>query len=284
VKKYIIVVESGADLSREMIQKHDIRVAQMSVEIDGRDYPDESVSMEELTGYYDRTGKVPKTAGVNPPQYKEIFDKIKNEDPDTIILHLCYSAVLSVGYQSSMIADDKTMTIHHIDTKNVSIGQALIVMKVVDIIEKQPEIEPEELNAMIESIVARTRFSFVPGNLDYLRAGGRVSNAQYLGAKLLRIKPLIEVIDGFMLSTRKYLGSAKMIVRKMLSDYFEKFTLDKDCVFFVYACAIDDAIKESMERQATAAGIKRFVWLKTGGVITSHSGPGGVGIAGMEAL
>jgi len=283
MKKYIIVTESGADLSREMIEKHDIRVAQMHVEIDGIDHLDESVSMEELTGYYKRTGKVPKTSGVNPDQYEEIFNTIKNKDPDAVVLHICYSAQLSCGYQSSIIADDGTIPIYHIDAKNVSIGHAFIVMKTIELIEKRPDIEPEELVGLVEAIAAKTRFSFVPGNLDYLRAGGRVSNAQYLSATLLKVRPLIEVINGLMISTKRYRGSIQKIIHKMLSDYFAKYSIDKESIFFVYACALDNAIKEDMEKQAAEAGIRDVVWLNTGGVITSHSGPGGLGIAGMEA-
>jgi len=282
MKKYIIVTESGADLSSEMIEKHDIRVAQMHVEIDGEDHLDNTVSMEDLTGYYLRTGKVPKTSGVNPNQYEEIFHAIKNENPEAIILHICYSAQLSCGYQSSIIADDSTIPIYRVDAKNVSVGHAFIVMKAVELIEKQPDIMPEKLVEFVEEIAAKTRFSFVPGNLDYLRAGGRVSNSQYLGAAILKIKPLIEVIDGLMISTKKYRGSRKKIIDRMLCDYFEKYNIDKDYVYFVYACVLDNAIKNDMEKLAAQAGIKEVIWLKTGGVITSHSGPGGLGIAGLE--
>jgi DegV family protein with EDD domain len=254
----------------------------MRVEIDGHDYFDSSVSMEQLTGYYERTGKVPKTAGVNPYQYEVIFQSIQKENPNAVILHLCYSAQLSCGYQSSIIADNGAIPIYRVDTKNVSIGQAFVVTQTAELINEQPEIEPEELVARAEAIAAKTRFSFVPGNLDYLRAGGRVSNAQYLGAKLLRLKPLIEVIDGLMLSTKKYRGSEKEIIYKMLSDFFANNSLSKEKVFFVYACALDSEIKTQMEEQAAEAGIKNVIWLKTGGVITSHSGPGGIGVAAME--
>jgi len=265
-----------------MIEKYDIRVAQLRVEFGGEDYYDNLVSMEELTGYYDRTGNVPTTSGVAPGQYVEIFESLINEDPDTIILHICTSAQLTNGYQSSIIADNATTPVYRIDTKNVSIRLAFIVLKTIELIEAQPEIEPEVLVARIEEIAAKTRFAFIPGNIDYLRAGGRISNAQFLSATLLKIKPLIEVIDGFLLSKKRYRGSMKLVVRRMLSEYFEKFNIDKDMVLLVYSCAIDERIKDEMEKQVELAGVKSITWLKTGGVITSHAGPGSLGIAGME--
>ena len=282
MKKYFIVAESGADLSQEMIEKHDIRVAQMHVEFDGKDHLDSLVSIDELTNYYEKTGRVPKTAGVNPYQYEEIFAKIKEENPEAVIIHICYSAQLSCGYQSSMIADDKTISIFHIDSMNVTIGQGLIVLKAAEMIESEPEIEPEELVAHIRAIAEKTRFSFIPGNLDYLRAGGRVSNAQHLGAKLLKLKPLIQVIEGRMLSTKKYRGSGKEIIHDMLADFFREYAIDKEVAYFVYVRTLDSEIKREVEKHAEEAGIRNVVWHKAGGVITSHSGPGGIGIACLE--
>ena len=283
MNKYIIVAESGADLSQETIETYDIRVAQMHVEIDGRDYLDNDVSIDELTGFYDRTGNVPKTSGVNPQQYEAIFAKIKEEYPDAIVLHLCYSAVLSIGYQSSIQADDDAMRIYRVDIKNVSIGHGLVVTKAAELIAQNPDIEPEDLVARVEAIVQKTRFSFIPGNLAYLRAGGRVSNAQYIGATLLKLNPLIEVIDGFMLSTKKYRGTGAKVFRKMLADYLKKYAIDRERVYLVHACALDNVIKEAVERFLREAGVKSMVWHAAGGVISSHSGPGGVGIAGIEA-
>jgi len=77
MKKYIIVAESGADLTREMIEENDIRIAPMHIEMDGIDYLDGTIPISQITDYYDRTGKVPKTAGVNSSQYEEIFARIK---------------------------------------------------------------------------------------------------------------------------------------------------------------------------------------------------------------
>jgi len=129
VKKYVIVAESGADLSLETREKYGIYIAQMHVEFDGLDHLDYSVSLDELTDYYKRTGKVPRTAGVNPYQYSEVYQRIKTEHPQAIVLHLCYSEQLSCSFQSAVIADDRTMKIYHIDTKNVSIGQGIIIIK-----------------------------------------------------------------------------------------------------------------------------------------------------------
>ena len=59
--------------------------------------------------------------------------------------------------------------------------------------------------------VEKARFAFFPGDLEYLKAGGRVSNAAYLAATLLGLRPLIEILDGKLVGTKKYRGSSEKI-------------------------------------------------------------------------
>jgi DegV family protein with EDD domain len=191
MSKYIIVTESGADLPREIASRSDVHVLPMHVIIDGEDYLDGSMTTEELCSYYDRTGKIPTTSAVNPEEYKVVFHQIRKEHPDAIILHLCYSSVCSCGYQNALIADKGIDNLYHVDTLNVSAGQAFIVMKALRMIDENPDIAPETLIAAIKRYSGVARFSFILGSLDYVRAGGRVTNAQYLGATLLNLKPLI---------------------------------------------------------------------------------------------
>ena len=59
---------------------------------------------------------------------------------------------------------------------------------------------------MIRGLIRRERVSFLPDTLEYLRAGGRVSNAAYLGTSLLRLKVLINMVDGQLVASKKYRG------------------------------------------------------------------------------
>lgn len=52
----------------------------------------------------------------------------------------------------------------------------------------------------------KARFALISGRLDFLKAGGRVSNVTYFGGVPLKIKPRIEIIEGKLVSTKKYHG------------------------------------------------------------------------------
>ena len=96
-----------------------------------------------------------------------------------------------------------------IDTLNVTGGLAAVVMYAANLLEEEPAISHVHLIEKIESIVPKTRLAFIPGSLDFLKAGGRVSNLAYIGGALLKIKPCIELKEGKLVSTRKYRGKMR---------------------------------------------------------------------------
>ena len=69
-----------------------------------------------------------------------------------------------------------------------------------------------------KALSARTRMCFLPDNLEFLKAGGRVSNAVCLGSRILHIHPCIEIQDGKLVATKKYRGKMKKIARQLILD------------------------------------------------------------------
>lgn len=65
----------------------------------------------------------------------------------------------------------------------------------------------DEIFAFTNSVMDRVLLGFVPTDLAFLKAGGRLSNVAFLGAHLLKIKPCIEVTGGKFVATKKFRGS-----------------------------------------------------------------------------
>lgn len=284
MRKYTIVTESGADLPQDLAALHQIHVLPMHVVMDDMDYQDGSIPVTQVYDYHKRTQKIPSTSAINPDEYKSLFQKIFADDPETRILHIAYTSKASCTYQNALIASAGMKNIDHIDSLNVSGGETAIVMKAVELIENDPDIQPEELIARIKHFVTLARVSFIPGDLEYLKAGGRLSNAAYLGAMILQLKPLIEIVEGKLIATKKYRGSMGHIAEKYLNDYFERYSLDKERLYLLYSLGLDETVKQRMEDLAKEKGIKKVIWIQTGCVISTHSGPGAIGAAGFEIL
>lgn len=282
MSKYILLTESGSDIPLELVKQYNIQVLPMHVIMGGVDYPDGSISVTEVYDYYNRTKKIPSTSATNPSEYKKMFLKLKEENLGCIIIHIGYSSKASCTYQNALIGSDGMEGIYHVDSLNVSGGEAVIILKVAEMIEKQPDIGAEELLSRIEGYVNSARVSFIPGNLEYLRAGGRLSNIAFLGASVLQLKPLIEIINGKLVATHKYRGAMKQVIEKYFNDFLDRFDMDKEQLCLLFSLGLEEQLKARMEEIAKGRGFKRIIWAQTGCVISTHSGPGAVGIAGFE--
>lgn len=282
MRKIVFSTESGADLPGDLARKHSIQVVPMHVIMDGTDYLDGFIPVTDIYDYYKRTKKIPSTTSTNSNEYHDFFTKIRADFPDCIIIHIGYTSRASSSFQNAVIASEEFEDIFLIDALNVSGGLMAIVMYAVSVLDAEPSIAPAHLIKKIESQVPRSRLAFLPGSLDFLRAGGRVSNAAYLGGSLLKIKPLIELADGKLVSTKKYRGQMSSVAEKMMRDYLNKYTIDKKQLYFLYSIGLDESIKKRADELAEEAGFKHTTWIQAGAVISTHGGPGAFGIAGLE--
>lgn len=282
MSRIILTTESGADLPKDVAVKHDIQVVPMHVIMDGKDYLDGSLAVEDIYDFHERTKEIPSTTATNAHEYEHFFKKIKEDYPDCIIIHIGYTSKASSSFQNALIATEELDDIILIDALNVTGGLAAIVMYAVDLLEKEPSIEPESLAKKIELIVPKSKLAFVPGSLEFLKAGGRVSNLAYLGGALLKIKPCIELMDGKLVSTKKYRGKMSAVTEKLMQEYLNQYDIDKEQIYLLYSIGLDESIKDRMTAIAKENGFKNIKWMQAGAMISTHAGPGGFGIAGIE--
>ncbi|AVQ98407.1 EDD domain protein [Oceanobacillus iheyensis] len=280
--KFILSTESGADLPADLAAAHNIQVVPMHVIMDGKDYLDGSLPVQDIYNYYDRTKKIPSTTSTNAHEYEEFFSKINKDHPDCMIVHIGYTSKASSSFQHAVIASEEFDNLILIDALNVTGGLTAIAMFAAQLLEKEPGIEPTSFVEKIEAIIPKSKLAFVPGSLDFLRAGGRVSNVAYLGGALLKLKPRIELIDGHLVSNKKYRGKMSSVAEKFIREYFNQYDINREQLYLIYSIGLAEDIKNRMEEIATEHGFKNITWMQAGAMISTHSGPGGFGVAGIE--
>ena len=273
---YILVTETGSDIHEETARRHGIVVVPMHVNFGEVSRDDDSFPPEELYEYYKTTGKLPQTSGCTPVDFSAAFDRIHEKYPTAKILYLAYSAATTVSYRSAHLAAEGRDYVTMMDTKSVSCALRLVVTNVARMM---------EVNPFVESQVRRIRFAFIPGDLEYLRAGGRLSNVAFLGATLLRIKPTVEVLDGKLVATKKRRGAMVKCVGQLVEDFVTREPMDLSRVNLTYTVgnAPDPIIRALVEKILRDYGAQEIEWIKSGCVIASHSGPGAFGIAAVAA-
>lgn len=279
MKKYIIVAETGSDIPVDMAKEYGVYLVPMHVTFGDVVKDDGAFPVEDVIKYYEKTKKTPTTSGCNPEDFTKLFEEIMVEHPDCHIIYLAYSAVTTCSFQSAKLAAEDMDNVSFIDTKHVSGGQCAAVIRFAKELQKHPEWTVEEAEKKAEEISKSVSMCFVPSNLDFLRAGGRVSNATALCGNILHIHPKIELIDGYLKATKKYRGNMKKVVNALLADELSK-DFDKEELWMGGSIGFSDELKEEAIQIAKVAGFKTVNWVPTGGVITTHGGPNAFYVAG----
>lgn len=281
----ILVAETGSDLPADLAKELGILLVPMHVSLGDQTLDDGAFPAEDVCAYYDRTGKGPTTSGSTPYDFETVYDALFAKNPEAQVLHLAYSAVTTCSYHSSELAIEGkpyASRVRLVDTKHVSVGQCAVVLAVHQWLQEHPEASLEEAAAAAEAISAQTQMCFVPRNLDYLRAGGRCSNATALVGNLLKLHPCIEIIEGKLIACKKYRGDLAKLAPTLLQDFAKKHSLKKDHLYFIRTPYMDEAVRTALEAEAAVQGFRKTTWINTGCVITCHGGPGAFGIVGVS--
>ena len=282
MKKIILMAESGSDITTELAKEYDIEIVPMHVTFENESLDDGSFPVEKIVNYYKEKGKLPKTSGSTPEDFEKAFDRIHQEHPDASILYLAYSAVTTVSYQSAKIASEGRDYVYMFDTKHLSIGQGMIVVEVAKYLRQHPDISVEELMDVAIKLSQKMNMCFMPDNLEFLKAGGRVSNVAFLGARILGLHPVIEILDGKLIATKKYRGKMTKVAADLVRDYAQNYHLNRDCIWFIKIIGTSNEVILAMEEAAKECGFKEWRWILAHGVITTHGGPAAIGLAGFS--
>ena len=282
MKKIILMTETGSDITPELAAKYGIHIVPMHVTFGDKTVDDMTFDPEKIREYYKETGKLPTTSGSVPEDFIKAFDDVHANHPEAQILYLAYSAVTTCSYQSAVIAAEDRDYVHFVDTKQVSVGICNVVIEMAKILEANPDMTIEEAVAKSHELVDHAKMCFMPDNLEFLRAGGRVSNAAYLGSRILNIHPTIEILDGKLTATKKYRGKMTKVAAQLVKDYAEQYNLKRDHIWVVYTIGLTQEVRETIEAAIKECGFAESSWIQAAGVITTHGGPAAFGIAGFS--
>lgn len=281
MKSIVIVAETGSDITKELAEQYQIRIVPMHVAFGTETRDDGAFPSQEIVDFYRTTGKLPTTSGSTPEDFVRVFDEIHAGYPEAHILYLAYSAITTCSYQSAVIAAEGRDYVTAIDTKQVSVGQANVVVAVAKALQENPDMTLKQAVELAMDCIGRAKMCFLPDDLEFLRAGGRVSNAALLGSRILSLHPCIEILDGKLMATKKYRGKMVKVAAQLVEEYSEKYDLERDCLWLVYTVGLEEDVRRSVEEAAAKCGYRETRWILAHGVITTHGGPAAFGLAGF---
>ncbi|XFA99565.1 DegV family protein [Candidatus Izemoplasma sp. B36] len=277
MNKIKIISDSTCDLSRELLEKHDISIVPLLVNFKEDSYKDLiDLNSEEMYKLVDKHNMLPKTAAASPGEFLEMFKKYLDQGYQVIYMGIGskFSATLTSATTAKNMLENEDVFL--IDSQNLSSGTGLLLLKTAKF--RDMGLEAKEIVKRVEEIVPKVRSQFVIETLDYLYKGGRLSALSAFMGGMLRIKPIIKVRDGVMVVGKKARGNIKKGIDLLIQEFINNLDdIDKEFVMVTHSLAhesylyINDKLKDIND-------IEKLYETDAGCVISSHCGKGTIGI------
>ncbi|MBP3619550.1 MAG: DegV family protein [Clostridia bacterium] len=272
--KIAITAESTIDLTKELLEKYNIKITPFTVILGEQEYKDGEVTQEDIFKFVAEKKILPKTAAINEAQYTEFFEE-QLKDNDAVV-HICLSSAISTACFQAKEAASKMQNVYIVDSQSLSTGIALLAIYARELAESGNS--AEKVWSMVNERVPAVQASFVVKKLDYLHKGGRCSSVAYFGANILQIRPQIILKEGKMGVHRKYMGKMEKVVANYCKDTLNEFnTPDLKNAFVTYTTATPEMI-EIAKKALKERGFENIYETRAGATITSHCGENTLGI------
>lgn len=278
-----IITDSTCDLSDELLERYDIGMLPLYIRMGDDEYKDRvNITPEDIYQWSDENHETPLTAAASIDDCKKVLEPHMRAGDDVVMLTI--SSDMSTTINVVKIAAEELEYEDHVyvvDSMNLSTGVGLLVIEAA-IMAKEGK-KPEEIVSVIEALRPYVRASFVVDTLTFLHRGGRCSATAALVGSLLKIKPRIFVKDGKMDAGKKYRGPLDKVILQYVTDMENSIRNARPDRVFITHSGCKNEIVEKVKAYLEGLNIfDEILETRAGGVISSHCGPGTLGVLFIE--
>ena len=274
-----ITSDSTCDLSPELIARYDVGILPLNIVLDDKSYQDgRDISPDEIYAWSDEHNTTPKTSACSVEQAASFFKQYLDQGDDVVSFSISESMSSSI---SSMMLGAKSLKaegrVTVIDSANLSTGVGHLVIEAA-IMAKEGK-SAQEIAQRIEELKPRVRASFVVDTLTYLHRGGRCSSVAALVGGVLKLHPQINVANGKMAPDKKFRGKMNRVILNYAKELEPNLLKAKPDRVFITHSGCDQAILDEVKAYLESLHhFEEILITRAGGVISSHCGPGTLGV------
>lgn len=274
--KTAILIDSGCDVSDELVQKYGMKVMHLHVLYPEKDYTD-GVDILPETVYRRFPKEIPTTSTPSPQDVKDMVEEIKSEGY-THVLAFSISSGLSGTYNTvrHVLSEEPELTSFVVDTRSISFGAGILAVWAAMQLEEGRSFE--EVKELLPGKVRDTKVFYYMDTLTYLQKGGRIGLVTSIVGSMLNLKPIISCNEeGVYYTVAKIRGSRQGLTRLLAEA--KEFAGDGPC--FTALLNGDGQAAADELRPKLTAGIPNGTLIMEKAITASlavHTGPGLVGI------
>lgn len=277
-KKVKIISDSTCDLSKELVQRYDIDILPLHILLGDKEYEDGVITPDEIFAWSDDNKTTPKTSAPAITEAVELMRPYVEEGRELVCFSISESMSTSgnvMRLAAGELDADELVTV--IDSANLSTGIGLLVIEAAIMADKG--CSASEIKARMEKLKPYVRASFVVDTLTYLYRGGRCSAVAAMAGSVLKLHPRIVVENGAMDAAKKYRGKLSSVIMSYTKDMEEQLKNARPDRVFITHSGCDRQIVDNVRGYLESLGIfDEILETRAGGVISSHCGPGTLGV------
>ena len=277
MKKIAVAVTStsGVDYLKE---KDQVLTARLTVTFDRKEFVD--YTEIKADDFYQMMLASPNadihTSQVSTGQFAELFEKVKKDGFDELLV-ITLSSKLSGTYQGAILAKELVpgLRVEVFDSKSVSYGEAILAQHALKMVKSGASIE--EIVKKLEEVRDHTKIYVLVDTLKYLVKNGRLSSTAGLLGTLLKIKPLLKIMEDGSLKPYEKIRTTTKAQQRILEVILQE-TEGYDVEYFVaYTTNLDKAefFKKEIETKRPGAHVTLYPLTP---VVGAHAGPGTLGL------
>lgn len=280
--KIKLFTDSASDLPLAYIKEHNIGVACLEVNVQGKFIPDDFGQTMSYERFYEllRQGEQTSTSQVNIHTFEELFEEAVKEG--YAIIYIGLAAVLSGTVNSAIVARMNILErypeadITVIDSKSASLGESLLVTKACEMIEKGHT--KEEIVEWVESNRTKVIHAITVDDLNFLKRGGRISATTAAIGGMLGIKPSIKLDDEGKVMPGAKLKGNKNALKYLVNEVIEKGVDLENQTLFICHGDVEDRAEMLKAMILEKVNVKDVIINQIGTVIGTHVGPGAMAV------
>ena len=281
--KLAVITDSSAYLSADTLQREDLFVLDIPVNIDGEEYVEGiNLTAEEFYQKMAQASELPKTSQPSIAKLDEILTSLK-EQGYTHALGLFLSSGISGFYQNIqyMIDEYEGLTIAFPDTLITSAPLGIMVESVFNWRDQGDDFAIIQDKLAIQ--ISRTSAFIMVDDLDHLVKGGRLSNGAAILGNLLSIKPILYFNDQGVIEVYEKVRTEKKATKRLIEIIKEATTSGQYRVIVIHGNALEKA--EELRQHLLDSGVGSDVSLATfGSVIGTHLGVGSIALGYIPVI
>ncbi len=274
-----IISDSTCDLSHELLERYDIAVLPLQVTLGEASYEDGiNITVDEIYRWADENKTTPKTAAPSGETAANVLRPWLDKGMELICFSISESMSTSANVMrlaAKTLKAQERVTV--INSQNLSTGVGLLVIEAA-IMAKEGK-SAAEITERIKAMRPLIRSSFVVDTLTYLHRGGRCSGVAALAGGMLKLHPKIVVSGGKMGVSKKYRGKMTRVLPEYVEDMKEELmNARRERVFITHSGCEEGTIQQVKTILEGLGYFDEILVTRAGSVISSHCGPGTLGV------